>query len=84
MIIWTRTTIPTDPSTGDLTLESRALIASFVKKHFINSLGPEGASKVIWFKNWGSALSVADLEHIHVLVQDVEPDLVEEWTSNRL
>lgn len=81
MIIWTRTMIPTDSSTGDLTPESRALIAKFVKTHFTNRLGPEGESKVLWFKNWGSALSVADLEHIHVLVRDVDPSLVEEWTT---
>ncbi|KAH7395628.1 hypothetical protein BKA64DRAFT_674132 [Cadophora sp. MPI-SDFR-AT-0126] len=81
MIIWTRTTIPTDSSTGDLTPESRVLIANFVKSHFTNRLGSERDSQVLWFKNWGSALSVADLDHVHVLVRDVEPALVEEWTS---
>lgn len=80
IVVWTRTLIPTDPDTGDVTLESRRLIQDFVKRFFIDKLGPGGEDRVMWFKNWVALQSVRSLEHIHVLVRDVEPVVIEEWT----
>jgi hypothetical protein len=83
MIIWTRTTIPTDSDIGDMTPESKKLIDSFVKRYFINRLGHGAEPQVIWFKNWAALQSVRALEHIHVLVRDVDPSVVEEWTREQ-
>lgn len=81
IVVWSRTTIPTDPKTGDVTPESRQLIRDFVKAYFVDKLGPGGEDRVIWFKNWVSLQSVRALEHIHVLVKDVDPSVLEEWTQ---
>jgi hypothetical protein len=83
MVVWTRTSISTDSRTGDMTPESRAIIESFVRRHFVNRLGHGAEAKVIWFKNWGALQSVRGLEHIHVLVRDVDDWLVEEWTREQ-
>lgn len=81
IVVWSRTLIPTDPKTGDVTPESRRLIRDFVKTYFVDRLGPAGEERVMWFKNWVSLQSVRALEHIHVLVKDVDPAMLEEWTQ---
>lgn len=80
IVVWSRTVIPTDPKTGDVTAESRELIRNFVKSYFVDKLGPGAEDHVMWFKNWVSLQSVRSLEHIHVLVKDVDPAVLEEWT----
>ncbi|RDA84504.1 hypothetical protein CP532_0961 [Ophiocordyceps camponoti-leonardi (nom. inval.)] len=82
LVVWSRTPIPTDAETGDLTSESRALIQNFVKRYFVASLGPEGENRVLWFKNWVALQSVRSLEHFHVLVCDVDEDQLERWVED--
>ncbi|KAK0621227.1 hypothetical protein B0T17DRAFT_591154 [Bombardia bombarda] len=84
IVVWTRTVIPTDPDTGDMTAESRKTVAEFVKRYFVDSLGGPGAAedRVLWFKNWAALQSVRALEHIHVLVKDVEPAVLQKWTTS--
>ncbi|KAL7795802.1 hypothetical protein V8C37DRAFT_373497 [Trichoderma ceciliae] len=81
IVVWSRTPIPTDPETGDLTTESRAQVDNFVKAYFVDKLGPGGEQQVLWFKNWVALQSVRTLEHIHVLVRDVGDDVLEHWTG---
>ncbi|KAK1756224.1 N-acetylglucosamine-induced protein 1 [Echria macrotheca] len=81
LVVWTRTDIETDSDKGDLTPESRAMVDAFVKRHFVDRLGPGGESQVTWFKNWVALQSVRALAHIHVLVRDVDPGIIEEWTK---
>ncbi|KAK5989125.1 N-acetylglucosamine-induced protein 1 [Cladobotryum mycophilum] len=83
IVVWSRTLIPTESVVGDLTPESRVLIEDFVKKHFVDTLGPNGKDQVLWFKNWVSLQSVRALEHFHVLVRDVDDDTLERWTGER-
>jgi len=83
MVVWTRTTIPTDSGKGDMTPESRDLVAAFVKRYFVDRLGPGGEDRVVFFKNWVSLQSVRALEHVHVLVKDVDPKIIDEWTRGR-
>jgi hypothetical protein len=80
-VVWTRTIIPTDPDTGDVTPESRTLIVDFVKTDFSDKLGPGGEERVMWFKNWVALQSVRALEHIHVLVKDVDPAVIAGWAK---
>jgi hypothetical protein len=80
IVVWSRTGIDTDPKTGNMTAESRQIVANFVKRYFVNKLGPEGDAKVLWFKNWVALQSVRALEHIHVMVKDTSEDLLTEWT----
>ncbi|KAH9884475.1 hypothetical protein F4778DRAFT_774652 [Xylariomycetidae sp. FL2044] len=81
IVVWSRTTIETDPETGDMTPESRQIVADFVRRCFADRLGPGGGERVLWFKNWVALQSVRALEHIHVMVRDASQDLLDEWTE---
>lgn len=83
IVVWSRTPIPTDPETGDLTTESRAQVENFVKTYFVDTLGAEGEQQVLWFKNWVALQSVRTLEHFHVLVRNVDDDMLERWSGER-
>ncbi|KAM0453963.1 hypothetical protein ACHAPV_007603 [Trichoderma viride] len=83
IVVWSRTPIPTDPETGDLTTESRAQVENFVKTYFVDTLGAGGEQQVLWFKNWVALQSVRTLEHFHVLVRNVDDNMLERWTGER-
>ncbi|KAG5958431.1 hypothetical protein E4U58_005372 [Claviceps cyperi] len=68
---------------GDMTPESRALVAGFVRRCVVEAQGEDGEERVLWFKNWVALWSVRALEHIHVLVRDVDHDVLERWTGER-
>ncbi|KAK3302531.1 uncharacterized protein B0T15DRAFT_514557 [Chaetomium strumarium] len=80
IVVWSRTPIPTDNTVGDMTPESRKVVAEFIKRYFIDRLGHGAEDKVMWFKNWVALQSVRTVDHIHVLVRDVEPAVLQEWT----
>ncbi|KAK0645893.1 hypothetical protein B0T16DRAFT_457879 [Cercophora newfieldiana] len=80
LVVWTRTSIRTDTDKGDLIPESREEVSAFVKRYFVDRLGPGGEDRVMWFKNWVALQSVRALDHVHVLLKDVDPQLIEEWT----
>ncbi|KAK2030950.1 hypothetical protein LX32DRAFT_585600 [Colletotrichum zoysiae] len=84
IVVWSRTIIPTDPDTGDMTSESRRTVQEFVDRYFVDSLGEGGAERVVWFKNWVALQSVRTLEHIHVLVRDVDAEVIKKWTEEKL
>ncbi|KAH8879108.1 hypothetical protein GQ53DRAFT_756204 [Thozetella sp. PMI_491] len=81
IVVWSRTLIPTDSETGDMTPESRQVVRDFVTRYFVEKLGPDGKDRVLWFKNWVALQSVRALEHIHVMVKDADPALIVEWTQ---
>lgn len=81
IVVWSRAPIETDQKTGDVTDLSRARIQDFVKQTFMDRLGDDGKDRVMWFKNWVALQSVRNLEHIHVLVRDVEEGALKYWTK---
>lgn len=81
IVVWTRTIIETDDTVGDMAPESRRLVTEFVRRFFIDRLGPGGEDKVLFFKNWVALQSVRALEHIHVIVRDVPQEILDEWTT---
>lgn len=83
IVVWSRTPIPTDDEVGDMTPEGREMVAGFVKRYFVDRLGPDGEDKVMWFKNWVALQSVRTVDHIHVLVRDVDQEVLEEWTKEQ-
>lgn len=83
IVVWLRTSIATDPDTGDMTPQSRAACEAFIKRQFVDRLGPGGEDRVVWFKNWVALQSVRALEHIHVLVRNVDDDTLKEWTREQ-
>ncbi|EHA50978.1 hypothetical protein MCOR27_002410 [Pyricularia oryzae] len=80
IVVWSRTVIPTNPETGDMTPESRETVANFVKRFFVDELGPGGEDQVMWFKNWVALQSVRTLEHIHIMVKDCDEAILQKWT----
>ncbi|KAK2003395.1 hypothetical protein LX36DRAFT_687569 [Colletotrichum falcatum] len=83
IVVWSRTIIATDPDTGDMTPESRRTVQEFVDRYFVDGLGEGGAERVVWFKNWVALQSVRALEHIHVLVRDVDAEVIKKWTEEK-
>ncbi|KAF7900710.1 uncharacterized protein EAF01_008012 [Botrytis porri] len=81
-VVWSKTPIATDDDKGDVTDESRKIIENFVKRTFADRL--EGTDRVMWFKNWVALQSVRALEHIHVLIKDVQKEDIEFWTGNKI
>lgn len=80
VVVWSRTPIDTDPQTGDVTTDSRQKIEAFVQRFFVDSLGRGGENRVLWFKNWVALQSVRALEHIHLMVKDVDQSTMDKWT----
>lgn len=83
LLVWTKTPIAVDDEKGDVTPESRRLIEEFIHRFFVQPLGEDGNAKVLWFKNWVSLQSVRGVDHVHVLVRDVSPELLREWTERK-
>jgi hypothetical protein len=81
IVVWSRTPIATDNTVGDMTLDSKRTVDEFIKRYFIDSLGPDGEDRVIYFKNWVALQSVRTVDHVHVLVRDVEPAVLQAWTK---
>ncbi|KIW04737.1 hypothetical protein, variant [Verruconis gallopava] len=70
--VWSKVRLPVDDVNGDLTSAGRKMVEEFVDRTFVDGLGVQGEDKVLWFKNWTGLQSVRGLEHIHVLVRDVD------------
>lgn len=83
IVVWCKTPIPTDETSGDVTPDSRRLIKEFVGRTFVERLGG-GDGRVLWFKNWVQLQSVRALEHIHVLVRDATKEDLEFWTGKNI
>jgi len=82
IVVWSKTPIPTDEISGDVTSESRRVIEEFVRKTFVERLDGD-AERVLWFKNWVQLQSVRALEHVHVLVRDASREDLEFWTEEK-
>ncbi|KAL2064327.1 hypothetical protein VTL71DRAFT_4821 [Oculimacula yallundae] len=82
IVVWSKTLIPVDEKTGDVTDESRKAIEGFVGRVFGERLSESGeGGEVMWFKNWVSLQSVRALEHVHVLVRRARKEDLEFWTG---
>jgi hypothetical protein len=81
IVVWSKKPLPVDGE-GALTVEGRKLVHDFVKREFRDKAGEkegEEGSKVQWFKNTTSLQSVRALEHVHVLVRDVDEEVLAQW-----
>ncbi|KAK5109865.1 hypothetical protein LTR62_006472 [Meristemomyces frigidus] len=88
LLVWTKMPVPILSSgdegvEGDVTPESRQTIEGFVEQTFMKELGDGGSERVMWFKNWSSLQSVRGVDHVHVLIKDAPPELVEKWTRRK-
>jgi len=84
LVVWLKVRMWTEPETGLMTGELKALAEGFVKKVFVERLrkeGPGAEARILWFKNWTALQSVRGLEYIYVLVRDFSDDVVDQWTG---
>jgi hypothetical protein len=72
--VWLKVRLPMVEETGDLADNGREMVNEFVKKTFAQCLDVEGQDRVLWFKNWPAIQSVRGVEHIHVLLKDVDEE----------
>ncbi|KAF2032551.1 hypothetical protein EK21DRAFT_60793 [Setomelanomma holmii] len=79
IVVWLKQRLPVDGE-GALNEEGQNMVRNFVEVEFRRKAGEQKeGSKVIWFKNTTNLQSVRSLEHIHVLVRDVDEDILEQW-----
>lgn len=79
IVVWSKKPLPVDAE-GGLTPEGRKIVEDFVRSEFREKAGEkEEGSKVQWFKNTTNLQSVRSLEHVHVLVRDVEEEVLKQW-----
>ncbi|EKD21305.1 hypothetical protein MBM_00418 [Drepanopeziza brunnea f. sp. 'multigermtubi' MB_m1] len=83
LVVWSKTPIAVDETTGDMSVESRMVIEKFVERMFVHRLGEGGKERVVWFKNWVSLQSVRALEHVHVLVKDAREEDLLFWAGEK-
>ncbi|EME45764.1 hypothetical protein DOTSEDRAFT_171351 [Dothistroma septosporum NZE10] len=83
LVVWSKTPIEVDRERGDVTEESRRGIEEFVKRTFTGALGADREDRVLWFKNWVSLQSVRGVDHVHVLVRDVDEATIDRWCEGR-
>ncbi|KAF1364891.1 hypothetical protein EJ07DRAFT_97130 [Lizonia empirigonia] len=77
--VWLKQRLPVDEE-GGLSDEGRQLVEDFINREFRIKAGEkEKDSKIIWFKNTTNLQSVRSLEHLHVLVRDVDEEVLEQW-----
>ncbi|KAL8802355.1 MAG: hypothetical protein Q9200_006607 [Gallowayella weberi] len=75
LVVWTKFSLPDDPSTQELTKEMRREIDGYVDRTFCQVVPKEN---VIWFKNWKALKSIQSVEHFHVMLFDPDPAFIEE------
>ncbi|KAI3405465.2 hypothetical protein KGF56_001735 [Candida oxycetoniae] len=82
LCIWSKLKIPNDVNSlvGDISKLTRKIINRYLEKLFTK----RGISmdQVKWFKNWTSLQSVRSISHIHVIIRDVDREVVLELVSN--
>ncbi|KAF2995828.1 hypothetical protein E8E13_002099 [Curvularia kusanoi] len=77
--VWLKQRLPVDAE-GALSEEGRGMVERFVDGEFRVKAGEvERGSKVLWFKNSTSLQSVRSLEHLHVLVRNVDEEVLKQW-----
>lgn len=81
IVVWLKQRLPVDEE-GALSQKGKEIVEDFVRREFREkSREREEGSKIIWFKNTTNLQSVRSLEHFHVLVKDVDADVLEQWTN---
>lgn len=79
IVVWLKQRLPVDAE-GALNEEGRRLVTDFVRREFRQNAGEvEEGSKILWFKNTTNLQSVRSLEHVHILVREVDDDVLRQW-----
>jgi hypothetical protein len=77
--VWLKQRLPVDQD-GALSKEGRRMVEKFIDEEFrLKADEKEKDSKIIWFKNTTNLQSVRSLEHLHVLVRNVDEEVLKQW-----
>lgn len=79
LCVWTKFKIPVDPSSpiGDISQKTKDIINAYLKKTFCGKYGIKWED-IIWFKNWESLQSVKSLSHVHVIINNLDQNSLQE------
>ncbi|KAF2120759.1 hypothetical protein BDV96DRAFT_274908 [Lophiotrema nucula] len=81
IVVWLKQPLDVDGE-GALTEKGRKAVTDFVRDRFRVPAGEEKeGEKVQWFKNTTNLQSVRSLEHVHVLVRDVDEETLKLWMN---
>jgi hypothetical protein len=79
IVVWLKQRLPVDKE-GALSQEGKDMVGEFIRREFREKAGEQQeGSMVIWFKNTTNLQSVRSLEHVHVLVRDVDEAVLKQW-----
>ncbi|EED20468.1 conserved hypothetical protein [Talaromyces stipitatus ATCC 10500] len=78
LVIWTKFELEEDPGTGLLTESMWKKIDDYVDRVFRSRMP---ADQIVWFKNWKSLKSIHAIEHFHVMLNNPDPEFIEEITN---
>ncbi|KAL8808146.1 MAG: hypothetical protein Q9182_000210 [Xanthomendoza sp. 2 TL-2023] len=70
LVVWTKFSLPDDPSTQELTKEMRREIDEYVNRTFCQAVPRDN--------NWKALKSIHSVEHFHVMLFDPDPAFIEE------
>lgn len=77
--VWLKQRLPVDER-GALSEEGKRMVEEFVNDEFrVKAREEEKDSRIIWFKNTTNLQSVRSLEHLHVLVRNVDDEILKQW-----
>lgn len=77
--VWLKQRLPVDEK-GALSEEGKTMVEEFVDREFRMKAGEKiRDNKILWFKNTTNLQSVRSLEHLHVLVRNVNDDVLKQW-----
>ncbi|KAL5120260.1 hypothetical protein ACEQ8H_001818 [Pleosporales sp. CAS-2024a] len=79
IVVWLKQRLPVDEE-GALSKEGCSMVENFVSAEFrVKAREERRGERVIWFKNTTNLQSVRSLEHVHVLVRDVDEGVMSTW-----
>jgi len=79
VVVWLKQRLPVDGA-GALSAEGVVMVEAFVDREFRREVGERvKGERVLWFKNTTTLQSVRGLEHVHVLLRDVDEKVKEKW-----
>ncbi|KAJ4326114.1 hypothetical protein N0V94_000276 [Neodidymelliopsis sp. IMI 364377] len=77
--VWLKRRLPVNED-GGLSNEGKKMVEKFLDEEFRAKAGEqEKNSKILWFKNTTNLQSVRSLEHLHVLVRNVDDEVLKQW-----
>ncbi|PLB34939.1 GIG1 family protein [Aspergillus candidus] len=84
LVVWSKTPVAVDAE-GDPTPDSRRCIIEFLERTFGDEMRQRKhvGDNILWFRNRTAWQSVRSLEHIHVILRDVDEDFVTQVTGQR-